>query len=103
MENKPAGMCKHFRMAVVLDGINAAVGAGEAHVTAAQVWAFLETMYNMKEVEEIEAAYERWLTGESVFREGSATAEPHFILAQYECSVSIDESTGRKSITQDYG
>ena len=37
MENKPAGMCKHFRMAVILDRFNAAAaGVGEAPVTAAQ-------------------------------------------------------------------
>ena len=41
------------------------------------MWAFLDTMYNMKKVEEIEVAYERYLTGEADFREGVAGVKSH--------------------------
>ena len=44
MYNKPAGMLKHFRVAVILERMSRAHVAG---MTAADLWRHLATMYNM--------------------------------------------------------
>ena len=43
MYNKPAGMLKHFRVAVILERMSAHV----EDMTAADLWRHLATMYNM--------------------------------------------------------
>ena len=65
MRNKPAGMYKHFRMAVILERTGAAI----AGLTSGDVWRFLGKMYHMERVEEIEVGHERALTGRSTFRD----------------------------------
>ena len=66
MRNKPAGMHKHFSMAVILDRAGAAIDG----LTSGDVWRYLGKLYHMERVEEIEAGHERALTGRSAFREG---------------------------------
>ena len=43
MYNKPAGMLKHFRVAVILQRMSAHVDG----MTAGDLWRHLGTMYNM--------------------------------------------------------
>ena len=68
IRNKPAGMYKHFRMAVILERTKAAI----AGLTSGDVWRFLGKLYNMERVEQIEANYERELTGRANFRDGTS-------------------------------
>ena len=66
MRNKPAGMHKHFSMAVILERACAAIDG----LTSGDVWGYLGKSYHMDRVEEIESGHERALTGRSTFREG---------------------------------
>ena len=53
MRNKPAGLHRHFRMALIVESVNEAFG-GDPVVTSAHLCQFLDTMYDMEKVEEIE-------------------------------------------------
>ena len=67
IRNKPAGMYKHFRMAVILE-VTSAANVG-LRLTSGDVWLFLGKLYHMERVEEIEVGHERELTGRSTFRD----------------------------------
>jgi len=66
IRNKPAGMYKHFRMAVILE-VTSAANVG-LRLTSGDVWLFLGKLYHMERVEEIEVGHERALIGKSTFR-----------------------------------
>jgi len=93
LAHKPAGMHKHFRMAVILEIVNGALyedlGAAGTPVTSQQVWDFLETMYNMEKVEEIERKHETEVMLAAAKKKAKADAE--FSLPKREFGAVIAE------------
>ena len=86
LANKLAGRHKHFRMAVVMDTLNRALSAADLvpAANAGHIWQFLDTLYDMEKVEEIEVEAE----GES---KTSPSPRQEFRLPRKEFGAIIEE------------